>query len=122
MSRYIDADRLKTDFAGTLVALERKPKFDGLQIILIRCVFDMIGKIVDNAPTVDANHILDDTKKVDAVEVVRCGECKYWHETDSVWGTTFGECKRPHPIIRNGVLNHEGWFCADGERKDERVE
>ena len=65
MSRYIDADRLKTDFAGTLVALERKPKFDGLQIILIRCVFDMIGKIVDNAPTVDA------------VQVVRCEQCKY---------------------------------------------
>ena len=101
MSRYIDADRLKTDFAGTLVALERKPKFDGLQIILIRCVFDMIGKIVDNAPTVDA------------VKVVRCGECKYYDKTGCV--ADFGWCKRNG----SGHGSTDDWFCADGERKED---
>lgn len=53
---------------------------------------------------------------VNAVKVVRCGECKWWHEIDSVEGTTFGKCMRPHPI------NQEGWYCADGERKDNESE
>ena len=112
--RLIDADRLKNDFAGTLVALERKPKFDGLQIILIRCVFDMIGKIVDNAPTVDANHILDATKKVDAVPVVRCKDCKWWFKDENYDGL--------YRCANDGLLRKEDHYCSDGERKDERVE
>lgn len=55
-------------------------------------------------------------------ELVRCKDCKYWHEVDSVEGTTFGECKRPHPIIRKSVFLQEGWYCADGERKDDAHE
>lgn len=55
--------------------------------------------------------------------LVRCGECKHWHEVDSVEGTTFGECKRPHPIIRKHIFLNSGWFCADGERRtDEHAE
>ena len=50
--------------------------------------------------------------------LVRCGDCKYWHEVDDVDGTTFGECKRPHPIIRKHIFLNSGWYCADGERKD----
>lgn len=50
--------------------------------------------------------------------LVRCGDCKYWHEVDSVDGTDYGECKRPHPIIRKHIFLNSGWYCADGERKD----
>lgn len=38
---------------------------------------------------------------VDAVEVVRCGNCKYY-ETE----------------LCENQDNHEDWFCADGERKE----
>ena len=54
--------------------------------------------------------------------LVRCGNCKYWHEVDDVDGTTFGECKRPHPIIRKHIFLNSGWYCADGERKDGETE
>lgn len=87
--RLIDADLLKGRFIHG--------RFDDVYIS---------EKEVQDAPTVDA------------VKVVRCGECKYWHEVDSVEGTTFGECKHPHPIIRKSVFLHEGWFCADGERRE----
>lgn len=50
--------------------------------------------------------------------LVRCGNCKYWHEVDDIDGTTYGECKRPHPIIRKHIFLNSGWYCADGERKD----
>ena len=51
--------------------------------------------------------------------LVRCGECKHWHEVDSVEGTTYGECKRPHPIIRKHIFLNSGWYCADAERKEQ---
>ena len=38
---------------------------------------------------------------VDAVEVVRCKDCKYFKT----------------PLCENED-NHDDWFCADGERKD----
>ena len=39
---------------------------------------------------------------VDAVPVVRCKDCKYFKT----------------PLCQN-ENNHDNWFCADGERKDE---
>lgn len=51
----------------------------------------------------DLRNMLDEIEAlptVDAVRVVRCGECKWWHE----------ECMRPHPI-------KEEWYCAGGERR-----
>lgn len=44
---------------------------------------------------------LDSIPTVDAVEVVRCGDCKYY-ETE----------------LCENQDNHEDWFCADGERKE----
>lgn len=49
-------------------------------------------------------------------EFVLCGECKYWHEVDTVDGKDYGVCKRPRPIIRKHIFLNSGWFCADGER------
>lgn len=133
--RLIDADRLKTDFAGTLVALERKPKFDGLQTILIRCVFDMVGKIVDNAPTVDAvpvnvieqfkwerdtaiqqleEHGISFGCKADVVPVVRCVDCKWWFKDENYDGL--------YRCANDGLLRKGDHYCADGERKDDGSE
>jgi hypothetical protein len=51
-------------------------------------------------------------------ELIPCGECIYWHEVDSIDGTTYGICKRKPPIIRKNIFLQRGWFCADAERKE----
>lgn len=48
---------------------------------------------------------------VDAVEVVRCKDCKWWN-TDWYKGE-HGEC--PNVFCETTA----DWFCADGERKDD---
>ena len=62
---------------------------------------------------------------VDAVEVVRCRECKYWgDEADKLQrsdGVLFARCK-VHNYLIDG--RHTGWcptendFCSYGKRKD----
>ena len=73
---------------------------------------------------VDAKQIAD-APTVDAVEVVRCRECKHWGDEDgklqSSDGVLFARCK-----IHNYLLDgrHTGWcptendFCSYGERKE----
>ena len=67
--------------------------------------------------------ILDKTPTVDAVEVVRCKDCKHWHE-ETGWcyhhshfvDSEGGFC---HPWESNDwkMLNADD-FCSYGERKD----
>ena len=83
MSRYIDADALVADTSF----------FDGDE-----WHYGYSAKQIENAPTVDA------------VQVVRCGECKYWEEE-----STF--C-----LNKEGCYGSEttaDFFCADGERRTE---
>lgn len=53
---------------------------------------------------------------VDAVEVVRCKECKHYIHSAR---DTIGDCDRN---AINGVrfLVDEKWFCADGIRREEK--
>lgn len=53
--------------------------------------------------------VLSHTPTVDAVEVVRCKDCKY-HEDEEI-----GMVYCPNMI---GGWVVENWFCADGERKE----
>ena len=46
---------------------------------------------------------------VDAVQVVRCKDCRHWHE-DIGATTKWLMC---HEIVTNS-----NWFCANGERRD----
>ena len=58
---------------------------------------------------IDCDRIMD-APTIDAVPVVRCGECKHHvnaPNTSDVW------CENV-----DGLLPRE-WFCADGERKDD---
>ena len=48
-----------------------------------------------------ATLILREAPTVDAVEVVRCKDCKYFE----TW-------------LCQNEDNYDDWFCADGERKD----
>lgn len=47
---------------------------------------------------------------VDAVEVVRCGECKHYNAGF--------ECL----IEGYGIVRSRDWFCADGERRDDATD
>ena len=72
-----------------------------------------------------ATLILREAPTVDAVEVVRCRQCKYWGDEDGKLqdsdGVLFARCK-VHNYLIDG--RHTGWcptendFCSYGERKD----
>ena len=49
---------------------------------------------------------IDKLKPVDAVEVVRCKDCKYWEDG------YFGYCTKIHSAMEYDA------FCSNGERKD----
>ena len=57
----------------------------------------------------DALHVIDSIPAADAVEVVRCWECKY-HEEE---GIEMVYC----PNMIGGWVENE-WFCANGKRKE----
>lgn len=52
---------------------------------------------------------LDETPTVDAVEVVRCGEFKYFVQKQD----NIGECS----ALLSGKFTGRYWYCADGERR-----
>ena len=71
-----------------------------------------------------ARKLIADAPTVDAVEVVRCRECKYWGDEAGKLqhsdGVLFARCK-VHNYLIDG--RHTGWcptendFCSYGERK-----
>ena len=72
-----------------------------------------------------ATLILREAPTVDAVEVLRCRDCKYWGDEAGKLqrsdGVLFARCK-VHNYLIDG--RHTGWcptendFCSYGERKD----
>ena len=72
----------------------------------------------------DALHIIDSIPAADAVEVLRCRDCKYWGDEAGKLqhsdGVLFARCKA-HNYLIDG--RHTGWcptendFCSYGERK-----
>ena len=70
-------------------------------------------------------HDIEAAPTVDAVEVVRCRECKYWGDEDGKLqdsdGVLSARCK-VHNYLIDG--RHTGWcptendFCSYGERKE----
>lgn len=104
--RLIDADELKKDDETNLI-LSRDAIRTGKQLKL--CAEMFIAKI-DKAPTIDA------------VQVVRCKNCKHWEPTDGIVGI----CKEQVIMHEydSGVFHlypeHEdNYYCAYGEEKDE---
>lgn len=52
---------------------------------------------------------IDDVPTIDAIPVVRCGECKYWKE---------GKCWNMKGLNKtDGIVNADD-FCSYGERED----
>ena len=86
MSRYIDADALKKRVS---------------ELIVPDWTRTLIRSWLDSEPTVDA------------VPVVRCGECRWWSKDEPY--DEYGYCY-------NGKIigsTKENWYCADGERRTE---
>ena len=69
---------------------------DGGVITGYRLAHDQITEIINRC-----------IPKVDAVKVVRCKDCRFWHN-DGIMTT----CDR---LFGNGY--EANWFCANGERK-----
>ncbi len=66
----------------------------------------------------DDIEIVNEQPTIDAVQVVRCKDCKYYDVFDNVDGVDFGGCARPCSALRADCWVSENWFCADGERKE----
>ena len=94
---------------------------------------DVRGKLSTEKRLIDANELIKeadadgaygyiDAKQiaeaptVDAVEVVRCRECKYHYwEQEPCHGKSVHYCKLPH---MRGVEVFKDFFCYYGERKE----
>lgn len=87
---------------------------------------DLLNKVVrfpnysENGESVDSYVVFDDDvmsiPAVDAVEVVRCRECKYWG-TD--WEPRYSNPDNPiHYCGVNDLFPTGDWFCKDGQRRE----
>ena len=63
-----------------------------------------------------ATLILREAPTVDAVEVIRCRECKY-HEEEGIEHEEEGLEMVYCPKMNGGWVENE-WFCANGKRKE----
>ena len=59
----------------------------------------------------DLYNLFEVIPSADVVEVVRCKDCRYWHEAPAADG--FNSCEM------DALIRHEMFFCANGERKDD---
>lgn len=57
--------------------------------------------------------MLEAVPSADAVKVVRCGECRHWHNAPTADG--FNSCEM------DALIRHENFFCANGEKKDDNT-
>ena len=75
-----------------------------------------IGKTIIEYSESDIGYMIRKRPTVDAVEVVRCRECKYHYwEQEPCHGKSVHYCKLPH---MRGVEVFKEFFCYYGERKE----
>lgn len=70
-----------------------------------------IGELIRVTPS-EVIHLIDEMPMVDAVEVVRCKDCKHKREHVSKDGISVNYCRLTNLI---GLDNEH--YCSDGERK-----
>jgi hypothetical protein len=71
----------------------------------------MIVEWIIDENSIDHNDLLSARCANKAYPIVRCKDCKWWHESKANNG--FGDCGQANGI----TLKSSDWFCADGERK-----
>ena len=66
---------------------------------------------------------LDEAPAVDAVEVVRCAQCKHgiWDEEEGLWMCVFTADYDEELGVYHGFIQHNtaDYYCADGKRWEE---
>lgn len=62
---------------------------------------------------------IDGTPAVDAVEVVRCKDCKYRRNSHLGWYCGY-EYDRSDPYEMTRRADDENYYCADAERKEKQ--
>ena len=98
--RLIDADAMLNEFLKRYTERERNRN-----LVFAACEIKQ-----------DFADMISDFQTVDAVEVVRCRECKYHHrEQEPCHGKSVHYCKLPH---MRGVEVFKEFFCYYGERKE----
>lgn len=72
---------------------------------------DEDGYTVDDADEKRAiiTDLVNGIPAVDAVPIVRCKDCKHWHE--DIGSTTKW-------LMCHVIVTDRNWFCADGERRE----
>ena len=65
-----------------------------------------------------ATLILREAPTVDAVEVVRCRECKHWKPSGSKAGNSFSDMEYIGGCEFTNYYRSESDFCSYGERKE----
>ena len=64
------------------------------------------------------NCVVNDAPTIDAVEVVRCRECKHWKPTGSKGGNSFSDMEYIGGCEFTKYCRRESDFCSYGERKE----
>ena len=64
------------------------------------------------------HRIIEMQPTVDAVEVVRCRDCKYWKPSGSKAGNSFADMEYIGGCEFTNYCRRESDFCSYGERKD----
>ena len=98
--RLIDANALCRDIEKRICEPCKADGKDYHEVVCRVCWVDDMRIEIEAAPTVDA------------VEVVRCKDCKQWRRNSGIAESPNGHCFC-HDIETNG---HD--FCSYGERKD----
>lgn len=100
---------------------DREKVIKGLQNLRDAIAFDYIRETDHAVETLDnALALLKEQDNCEncaiAIEdrqpIVRCKDCKWWHESETYKG--YGDCGQANGI----TLKSSGWFCADGKRKE----
>ena len=101
--RLIDADKMAVDESEAYMSAQVQ-------------ITDDLKWLVNFAAHSKIQRLIADTPTVDAVEVVRCRECKhhYW-EQEPCHGKSVHYCNLPH---MSGVEVFKEFFCYYGERKE----
>jgi hypothetical protein len=94
--RLIDADQMAFEESEAYTQAQTSGKVSAITFGINSVVHRKLQQLIVDAPTVDA------------VEVVRCKECKYLMFSDM-----YGECGRGYM----GIV-YPNDFCSCGERKD----
>ena len=77
-----------------------------------------IGKTIIEYSESDIAYMIRKRPSVDAVEVVRCRECKHWKPSGSKAGNSFSDMEYIGGCEFTKYCRRESDFCSYGERKE----